>query len=186
MTVNIVDGFEQIHKIMKCCIETEMTNNGLLSDVETFIPIYYNEEGVEEPCVWMVQHPTTVSRQADITQTIDLITPFEFDCVVYESDLVDANEAGQNLANRVILSILRNYLTVQSTVTNGKRLIKRIDLQTYYPVGEVNVQGKSDRVPATGVVLNVVHTVNWTMCCRQILQDNQSQSQETEEVENNG
>ena len=166
--MNIVDGFEAIHNIMKTCIETEIVENGLLEDVETFIPIYHNESGVDEPCIWMVQHPTVPRKQADISQTIELITPFEFDCVVYDKDLEDSDEAGQNLANRVILSILRNYLRVQSEVTQGRKLIKNIQLQTYYPVGEVNIQGKSERVPATGVILNVIHVVNWVSCCKTI------------------
>ena len=43
---NIVDGFEQIQQIMIKCIKLEMTKeNGLLQDVETFIPIYYDEKG---------------------------------------------------------------------------------------------------------------------------------------------
>lgn len=176
MSVNIVDGFEQIHTIMRTCIETEIKPGGLLEDVEMFIPIYYNEDGVDEPCIWMTQHPTTSNRQADITQTMDLTTPFEFDCVVYESELEDSEAAGQNLANRVIMAVLKNYLQVQSTVTNGKRLIKKIDLATYYPVGQVSIKGKSERVPATGVILNVVHTVNWVICCR----DYQKQKDENE------
>lgn len=167
-TVNIVEGFEKIYEIMKTCIETEMQEGGLLEDVETFIPIYHTERGVDEPCIWMTQHPTTASRQADISQTIELITPFEFDCVVYDIEMEDSESAGQNLANRIILAILKNYLTVQSSITEGKRLIKSIQLETYYPVGEVSIAGKSDRVPATGVILNVVHVVNWVYCCKQI------------------
>lgn len=170
---NIIDGFEQIQQIMINCIKIEMEKeDGLLSDVETFIPIYYEEKGVEEPCIWMTQHPTTASRQADISQTMELVTPFEFDCVVYESELEDSVTASQNLTNRVILAILRNYLQVQSEITEGKRLIRTITLETYYPVGEVNIQGKSDRVPATGVILNVNHIVNWKLCCKQIGESN--------------
>ena len=137
---NIVEGFEQIQQIMINCIKTEMEKeNGLLSDVETFIPIYYDEKGVEEPCIWMTQHPTTASRQADISQTMELVTPFEFDCVVYKSELEDSVTASQNLTNRVILAILRNYLQIQSEITDGKRLIRTITLETYYPVGEVRI-----------------------------------------------
>ena len=167
MTVNIVDGFENINLIMKQCIQNEMESGGLLEDVETFIPIYHNEAGVEEPCIWMTQHPTTVDKGADISDTLHLKTPFEFDCVVYESDLEDAELAGQNLANRVILSIVRNWLTAQSEVL-GKRIIRRIELETYYPVGQVAIQGKSDHVPATGVILNVIHVVNWKQCCKNL------------------
>lgn len=167
-TLNIVEGFEKILEIMKTCIELEMCQGGLLEDVETFISIYHNESGVEEPAVWLTQHPTTVYKQADISQTMDLKTPFEFDCVVYKSDLEDSEAAGQNLATRVVLAITKNYLNVQNKVTDGRRIIRKIELETYYPAGEVNIQGKSEHVPATGVVLSVIHTINWVLCCKNL------------------
>ena len=168
MTVNILTGFEKINQIINCCITNEMSNGGLLEDVETFVNTYYNEGQVEEPVIWVTQHPTTAERQADISQTMELITPFEFDCGVYAPDIEDANMDSQNLANRVILSILRNWQTVQAQVIPGQRMIKNITLETYMPMGYVTVEGKSDKVPVTGVVLNVHHIVNWTLCCRQI------------------
>ena len=172
MTVNILSGFEKINKIMNCCITREMTENGLLSDVESFVNTYYDEGTVEEPVIWLTQHPTNASRQADISQTMDLTTPFEFDCGVYEVEIEDANMASQNLACRVILSILKNWQRVQSEVIPGKRMIKNITLDTYSPMGYVPVEGKSDKVAMTGVILNVNHMINWQLCCQQINQNN--------------
>lgn len=168
MTVNILTGFEKINEIINSCITSEMTENGILSDVETFVNTYYEEGQVEEPVIWLTQHPTTASRQADISQTMELTTPFEFDCGVYEVDLEDANLASQNLANRVILSILKNWQRIQAEKLPGQRMIRNITLETYSPMGYVNVAGKSDKVPMTGVILNVNHLVNWTLCCKQL------------------
>lgn len=169
MTVNIVTGFEKINEIMQTCITTEMTGNGLLSDVETFVNTYYDEGSVDEPVIWMTQHPTTADRQADISQTMQLITPFEFDCGVYDNDMDTADLESQNLAGRVILSILRNWQTVQSQILPGQRMITNITLETYSPVGYVDVTGKSDKVPVTGVILNIHHIINWRLCCKQLL-----------------
>jgi len=47
-------------------------------------------------------------------------------------------------------------------------MIRNIELETYSPMGYVQVKGKSDKVPITGVILNVYHVVNWQQCCRQI------------------
>lgn len=173
MTVSILTGFEKINQIINCCITQEMTENGLLSDVETFVNTYYNEGQVDEPVVWVTQHPTTASRQADISQTMDLTTPFEFDCGVYDVDIEDANMQSQNLANRVILSVLKNWQTVQAQVTPEQRMILNITLDKYSPMGYVQVTGKSDKVPVTGVILNVNHRVNWTLCCRQLNNNNE-------------
>ena len=168
MTVNILTGFEKINDIMQQCITDEINQNGLLSDVETFINTYFNEGQVDEPVVWITQHPTTVQKNADISKTLLLKTPFEFDCGVYEREIEGANTSSQNLCNRVILSILKNWQTVQNELLPGQRMIRNIELETYSPMGYVQVTGKSDKVPITGVILNVYHVINWQQCCRQI------------------
>ena len=164
--VNIITGFEYIYKVMLGCLELENVENGLLADVETIVNSYYNEAHLDEPIVWVTQHPCTASRQADLSQNMELAVPFEFDCGVYEVDLDDSFNASQNLANRVIISILKNWQSVQADLLPGKRLIKNITLQTYSPVGYVNVTNKSDKVAVTGVVLNVNIFINWKMCCK--------------------
>lgn len=161
------ESFESIEKVMEACIEKEITPKGILSDVETFIHSYYNDDVVDEPVIWMTQHPSYAERQADISQTMDIITPFEFTCAVYRPDLDDAEKASQNLTFRVVLSIVKNFLIVQNEIL-GRRIIKRMDFATYYPVGEVEIVGKTEGAPATSVVLNVVHTINWTVCCKKI------------------
>ena len=163
----IVQSFESIVQIMKTCIEREMIQGGILEDVNTFIPTYRNEAVVDEPVIWMTQHPSTAEKQADISQKMELITPFEFDCAVYAKEIDDAELASQNLATRVVLSIVKNYLTVQKELLGG-RIIRRVGLETYYPVGQVQIKGKSDKIPATGVVLNVVHVIDWVTCCKKL------------------
>ena len=176
MSINIVDGFENIYKVMKGCIDAEMTTNGLLEDVETFIPIYNEEEKVEEPLIWMYQLETLPTRNPDISQTMELQTPFQFNCAVYEPEIEDANKECQNLACRVVLSILKNWQTIQASL-DTPRFIKNITFDRYYPLGTITVNGKSERLPVTGVILNVNHIINWRMCCRTI-DDNEESNNE--------
>ena len=173
MTVSILTGFEKVHEIIMSCIQLETESGGLLEDVESVVNTYYDDGSHEEPIIWIAQHPTTANRQADISQTLELTTPFEFDCGVYEDDIEESNLSSQNLANRVILSVLKNWQTAQAEVMPGQRMIKNITLQTYSPVGYVPVKGKSDRVAVTGVILNVNHIVNWKMCCKQLQSNNE-------------
>ena len=180
MTVGIVTGMEKLYTIIVKCLEEENKENGLLEDVETINNSYYNETHLEEPIVWVTQHPASANRQADLSQTMELTVPFEFDCGVYDVDLDDSNLASQNLANRVIMSILNNWQTIQATELPGQRLIKNITLQTYSPVGYVNITNKSDKVAVTGVILNVNIILNWRMCY-QILQQQQENNEEEEE-----
>ena len=167
MTVNIQTGLENVQLVMKGCIESEICENGLLEDVESFFTIYNDEDHVEEPVIWMYQHETRAWRQADISNTMDLTIPFQFNCSVYEPELEDANTATQNLATRVILAILRNWQTVQAEIMQG-RLIKNITLETFYPLGTIDVNNKSERLPVIGVLLNVNVIVNWKMCCKNL------------------
>ena len=168
LTVNILTGFEKVNSIINGCITSEMVENGLLEDVETFVNTYYEEGSVDEPVVWITQHPTLVEKNPDISKTALLKTPFEFDCGVYEVDIEDANTSSQNLCNRVILAILRNWQTIQQSELQGKRMIRNIELDRYMPMGYVPVKGKTDKVPITGVILNVYHMINWQQCCQQI------------------
>ena len=168
MTVNIVSGFENLYLIMKSCIEAEMTPTGLLKDVEDFIPVYSEDEKVNEPLIWMYQLETIPLRNADISQTMELTTPFQFNCAVYEPEIEDANKECQNLAGRVIISILNNWQRIQNELLPGHRMIRNITLDRYYPLGTIEVNGKSERLPVTGVILNVNHIINWQLCCRTI------------------
>lgn len=177
MTVSIVSGFENVYKVMKQSIEAELTSEGLLKDVETFIPVYLDEERVEEPVVWMYQLETQPVKGADISQLIYLRTPFQFNCAVYETDIEDANTSCQNLACRVVLSILNNWQTVQNSLLPGERMIRSIEFDRYYPIGTIEVNGKSERLPVIGVRLNVNHQINWKMCCRTINNDNEEDKQ---------
>ena len=121
--VGIVTGMEKLYTIILGCLEQENTTNGLLEDVETIVNSYYNESHLEEPIVWVTQHPANANRQADISQTMELTVPFEFDCGVYDQDLDTSNLASQNLANRVIMSILNTWQIIQSREFPNQRLI---------------------------------------------------------------
>jgi len=166
---NIVIGMETLQSILAGCIEAEMTEDGLLSDVNTFKKIYLEEEHIDEPFIWMYQHETRPGRQADISRTMELTTPFQFNCAVYEPELEDANESTMNLATRVILAVQRNWQTIQNQELPGQRLIRNITLETFYPLGTVDVNNKSERLPVVAVVLNVNHIIDWRLCCKQQL-----------------
>ena len=164
---NIVVGMETLQTILAGCIEAEMTDDGLLGDVQTFKRIYLEEEHIDEPFIWMYQHETRPGRQADISRTMELTTPFQFNCAVYEPELEDANESTMNLATRVILAVQKNWQTIQNQELPGQRLIRNITLETFYPLGTVDVNNKSERLPVIAVVLNVNHIIDWRLCCKQ-------------------
>ena len=179
---NIITGLESITETIKCCIKTENVESGLLEDVEDIITVYNNEDGVETPGIWMVQHPTTPRDKVDLRQQLTLISPFEFVCIEYDEDPEKAEAKSQNLATRVVMSVLKNYQSVQ-TQLGYTRTIRKVEFNTYRPVGEISVIGKSEKVPVTGVILDVIHDVNWYNCCKKF--EEQQENNDNEENEEN-
>ena len=164
--MNILTGLEAVRKIMQDCIINENTSEGVLADVNQIITSSNNENGVNEPCIWINQHPTIVApnSKTSISNDIKLMTPFEFVCIEYDPDPEIADQKGQNLASRVVLSVLNNYQRIQKEY--NEQVIQKIDFYMFYPVGEVHVVGKSEKIPATSVTLNVFHRIRWLNCCK--------------------
>ena len=177
--MNILTGLEAVPEIMHECILTENNPDGILHDVEQIITTDNNENGVNEPCIWINQHPTIVAPNSKTTLSgnITLLTPFEFVCIVYDPDDEISERKGQNLASRVVLAILKNYLRIQKERGYGERVIHDLQFYMFYPSGDVQIQGKSEKVPATSVTLNVLHRIEWLNCCKRMIK---------EENENNG
>lgn len=179
---SLITGLESVTKTIKQCLINENIEHGLLEDVEEIITVYNNEDGIETPGVWMVQHPTTARDKIDLRQQLTLVSPFEFICVEYDPNPETAEEKSQNLATRVALAVLKNYHDVQSSLGYGRSIIK-IEFNTYLPVGQIAPRGKAEKVPVTAVVLDIVHVVNWMNCCRQL--ESISQQTVTDTTEDN-
>jgi len=168
--MNLLTGLEAVTKIIKECITIENVPDGILEDVESIIKVANNEEGVDEPAVWIVQHPTLPEKNATIAKIMTLVTTFEFVCIEYDPDPETAELKSQNLAARVVLSILRNFQQVQ--MEYDVRVIKNIRFNMFYPVGEVAVAGKREKVPVTSVSIEVLHDINWLNCCKRKTTEN--------------
>lgn len=160
--MNLVESVSEISEKIKECIKNEICENGLLSDVETFIPSYRMDEPMDIPAVWLFEHPTTeiVQKQGKLSSKIYLQTPFEFVCLVYEDDLEEAERLGKDLASRVGSSIMKHGLKLK----NGERIIHNIVFKSLYPVGEVQIEGKTKKTPATSIVFEIRYYVDWLKC----------------------
>lgn len=178
LIMNIIRGPAAVTRMVKNCIRAEMTPDGLLREVETFVPAYQYEEEVDEPLVWMYEHETT---RADGTVGVLgkkqlLQTPYEFFCVVYDSDGLEESEIqGKDLATRVAASILKNARRKDETQT---WVFDRILFDTLYPSGTVDIVEKNERAVVVSIKLMVEYFVDWSICFRK--------NYEEEEKERNG
>ncbi len=175
--MNIVESSSVISEKIKDCIRSEMNPNGLLSDVKTFIPSYRMNEKMKEPCIWLFEHPTIPvdGKKAPLSKSLYLATPFEFVCVVYDKDIETAEMKGKNLASRVAACIQKHALKLH----DGERVIDNIVFKTFYPAGEVQIENKSEKTPATSIVFEARFWIDWLKCCR--TQQNQQNNDNNEE-----
>lgn len=171
LNLNILTGLEAVRAIIHECLIMENKPDGILHDVKSIITVANNEYGVDEPCIWINQHPTITdtNSKTSLSSTIKLSSTFEFICIEYDPDPEIAERKGQNLASRVVLAIAKNYQFVQKEY--GERVIKNIKFNRFYPVGEVSILGKSDKIPATSVVLDFIHVIDWLNCCKKMIKE---------------
>ena len=164
--MNIVEGPAEVTKMIKNCISQEMTDEGLLSEVESFIPSYRMDEEMEEPLIWLFEHETISAdgKSGKLSNKLLLSTPYEFVCVVYdEEDIEKSEEKGKQLACRVAATIAKHLSRVNE---DGKQVLNALKFEALYPVGTVIVKGKSNKAPATSLRLIVEFYVDWSICCR--------------------
>ena len=102
--MNIIKGPAEVTRMIKKCINQEITPEGLLRCVTTFVPSYRMEEELEEPIIWLFEHETTVAdgKSGRLSRKLLLTTPYEFVCVVYDEDNIEQAELkSKELAYRV-------------------------------------------------------------------------------------
>lgn len=166
--MNFVTVTSLVPKTIKAYLEHEMEKGNLLEDVETLISSVNADVPVDPPCVWIVQHPTVQwsKDKSNLSNKITLEVPFEFVCVDYDDDLENAEIRGINLASRVGSALMKNLNKIKIDESIPDRLFYKIDFQTLYPVGEVQIDGKAQRIPATSIVFNFIYVIDWLKCKR--------------------
>lgn len=166
MSLSIIKGMDTVSRNVKNYISIETASGGLLEDVETVINSVNSDIPVDPPCVWIVEHPTIPYSEANLSHIQRVVTTFEFVCVEYDDDLEIAQIKGENLATRVGASILKNANRVKDDINDPDRLFDKILFKALYPVGEVTVTDKQEKIPATSIILEFIHSFKWLECLR--------------------
>lgn len=163
--MNIIEGPAKVTQLMKDCITSEMVEGGLLQEVNTFVPSYKFDEEIEEPAIGLFEQETTPVIDGTLSHKIELQTPFEFICIVYDDEDIEQSEMkGKELAGRVAASIARNFRRVDS---EGNRVpILKPTIEAIYPVGTVEVQDKGEEAVATSVRIRINYYVDWLVCMK--------------------
>lgn len=162
--MNIDERIENILEIVQDCIEHERQENGLLEKVNDVILVYNNEYGVDTPGIWIVQHPVTAASDENLSQELTLKFTIEFVCIEYDPDPETAEKLARKLAEKVAISIKKNYRRLQYEKFED-RIIHNVKFNSLLPVGEINVENKRDKIPVTGLILDFLFDVDWENDC---------------------
>lgn len=166
MALNIIPGFEVPGRTVKNYILSENKPDGLLSDVETIILSNKSEKAATTPCIWIVEHPAVPddTKKSNLSKTNFIRSTYEFVCVEYDPDIDIAADKAKNLATRVGASILKNFNKLKSEPTDPDRVFQFIRFNQFIPDGEVQIKGKSDKVPAAAILFDFVYPISWLNC----------------------
>ena len=166
MREDIVTSLDIVTRNVKNYVTSENVPGGILEDVNTIIKSTKSDITIDEPCVWIVQHPTVMKdeKAINLSGLQSLETSFEFICVEYDDDLETAENKGINLATRVGKCMLKNFNMIKDKETDPTHIFDNVSMTALYPVGEVSVEGKATRIPATSIVMKFTYQVNWKKC----------------------
>lgn len=165
--MNIVEGPAKVTQLIKDCITSEMTEDGLLSEVVSFVPSYEFEDEIEEPFIGLFEQETRPVTDGTLSHKIELQTPFEFICVVYDEDDMEQSEIkGKRLACKVAASIAKHF----TRKVDGETIpIKKPVIEAIYTPGTVDVVDKSERAVATSIRISIHYYVDWMICYKENL-----------------
>jgi len=182
---NIVKQKDLVTRSVWNYLTVEMTEDGLLSDVQTFIKHFLSEEVKNPPIIWVWEHPTIPqpNKTQNLSAKQEVMTTFEFVCACYDPDLSKAQLLSDNLATRVGASILKNFNKVKVADDDTGRLFTNVEFEAIYPVSDgAVIAGRSKAVPATRIIFNFKYMFDW-LKCRRIEEE---EIEEEEEVEDGG
>ena len=113
----------------------------------------------------MFEQETVPTVSGTLSKKIELQTPFEFVCIVYDDENIEQSEIkGKNLACRVAASIAKNFTRL--TVDGKSVPILKPTIEAIYPVGTVEVQDKGEEAVATSIRIRINYYVDWLVCMR--------------------
>ena len=175
-TTTITTVLEEIYNTVETWINTEISNDGILGDVEDFITTLQNERPLTTPSIWMQKHNWQPVKSESINKhsMITVEFPIEFDCIEYSNDLEEGEQRANNLVGRVIDSILKHY-----TRRSIKGLFKFVgfEVKEGYPNGNLKVNGKQEVIPVAGVLVLFKVQFVWNNCLVSIIDEDNTMNE---------
>ena len=157
-------GLQNVKKALCDWIQSEIKEEGLLRDVETFLYTFNTDDYLDSPIIWLYEESTkpTQDKSGAISQKMYLTSTFMIVCIDYDDDIPTAEEKSKNLASRTVNTILKH----KKRNIEDKLVITGIHLKEFQPVGEATIINQNDKVPATAIIMDIDYIIDWFKCCK--------------------
>lgn len=185
MYVDMEIPIQTINNYITNCLKKELNDDGLLSDVKSFINIYRDENSYDKtPAVWLYIQDWFPKDEMIINRKntrCTLTFPVEVACISQKSKLNKADAEATSLQGRVIECFIKNWKRVineeQFILCTGFRIVRG------YADGTREAINQLRRVTIKGVIIEFDFTIDWIKCIK--IEENK-QNEENTESELNG
>ena len=155
-----ISPLEQAYKAIEHYFTQEL-QDGLLSDVNTFLTAANNQDHIDAPIIWLEKEsiPTIPMSCSDST-LIDI--PFNLVCCAeILEDFQTAENDSLNLACRCITSLFKNIIKTRNIMEHVK--VRGFTLTNLDPNGTFEIINKTTLLPATRVQLTFHLEINFML-----------------------
>lgn len=170
MTYGIIKGMKAVRTAVNEYILIENNEDGILSDVLDIITTQRVENPVTPPFIWIYKL-TTVPDEEPKSRTQLFKTSYQIVCGYYDEDIEVAEQLAEDLTYRVIACIQKHFNSKNIPHFENQsyeKIFNNVRISTIYPVGDVPIRGKSERVPCCAVDIEFKHRVDWNLCKKNI------------------
>ena len=168
MYLNFESPIQIINNYITECLEKELTDEGLLYDVKSFVPIYRDEVKYDKtPAVWLYIQDWVVKDEQIINRhntRCTLTFPIEVAAISQKAKLEKADSEATSIQTRIVECYVKNWRRVvdkeQFITHTGFRIIRG------YADGSNEPINKRNRVTIKGVILELDFGIDWIKCIK--------------------
>lgn len=178
--IDMLTPLELIPEKFSDWISREICEDGLLEEVERFIPTFRSHFEVDGTTVWIYKQDwrildTEINSLGTSTSTV-IEYPFEVAVIVQRPDIRRADKKALQLQSKVISSVMKNYYPnifrelqedpreAQGTLHG---VIEKITVDTGYNDGSLEAINQEEDVVIKGVLFTLRVCIDWMECIRQ-------------------
>lgn len=164
MDLEMQRPLEIIENYIKECISLEITNNGLLSDINEFKTIFKDIRKIDTPSLWLeIQDITTDKEQLLGYDTrVNLKVPFIIAVICHKPDIYKADHQASDIQARIIETYVKHF---------KKQINKELgvyclgfELKRILNDGRLNVSNKQPTAIVKAVEFELIFQINWIKC----------------------